>query len=411
MSIALFLGFIGGLYPAWQASKLVPLEAMRYHGGGHQRNGRFNLKFGGMTFRNVFRRRTRTLLTLTAIGIGIGAVVAMGGIVAGFTDQITEMLGSSNAHLVALEADVSDFGYSAIDERVGARLAAHPDIARVSGVVMGVLTNVGDAPFFILFGYHPQEAAIAHFKLVDGSPLSANRQALVGIKAAEMLGSAVGDTVRLGDSAYRVVGIFETGTGYEEMGAVLTRRDAQVAAGKPRQVSLYSIELNDPGKANEVRDWLNENVSEIDVSVTAEFAENLPDMESAAAMMGGLAFLMALVGAVGMTNTILMSVMERTREIGVFRAVGWSRSRVLLMILKESLLLGALGGVSGIIIGILMTKLIALIPAVSGLFEGSFSLSIMIQAMLIAIFLGALGGIYPAWRATRMQPVEALRYE
>ena len=179
---------------------------------------------------------------------------------------------------------------------MGARLAAHPDIARVSGVVMGVLTNVGDAPFFILFGYHPQEAAIAHFKLVDGSPLSANLQALVGIKAAEMLGSAVGDTVRLGDSAYRVVGIFETGTGYEEMGAVLTRRDAQVAAGKPRQVSLYSIELNDPGKANEVRDWLNENVSEIDVSVTAEFAENLPDMESAAAMMGGLAFLSSWTG-------------------------------------------------------------------------------------------------------------------
>lgn len=411
LAIALFLGFIGGLYPAWQASKLAPLEAMRYAGGGHQRNSKFNIKLGGMTFKNIFRQRTRTILTLTAIGIGIGAVVAMGGIFAGFTSQMTDMLGSTNAHLVAVEADISDFGYSAIDERVGARLAAHPDIAHVSGVVLGILTNVGEAPFFILFGYHPQEVAIAHYKVVEGSPLSANRQALLGRKASEMLGSEIGDTVRLGDSIFRVVGIFETGVGYEEMGAVVTRRDAQVATGKPRQVSLYSIELNDPGKANEVRDWLNDNMSEIDVSVTAEFAENLPDMESATAMMGGLAFLMALVGAIGMTNTILMSVMERTREIGVFRAVGWSRFRVLMMILKESLLLGALGGASGVLIGMLLTKLLALIPSISGLMAANFSISLILQALLIALFLGALGGIYPAWRATRMQPVEALRYE
>lgn len=411
LAIALFLGFIGGLYPAWQASKLAPLEAMRYAGGGHSRNGKFNLKIGSMTLKNIFRQRTRTFLTLTAIGIGIGAVVAMGGIFAGFTSQMTDMLGSTNAHLVAVEADISDFGYSAIDERVGARLAAHPDIDHVSGVVLGILTNVSEAPFFILFGYHPQEAAIAHYKVVEGSPLLANRQALLGRKASEMLGSEIGDTVRLGDSIFRVVGIFETGVGYEEMGAVVTRRDAQMATGKPRQVSLYSIELDDPGKANEVRDWLNENMSEIDVSVTAEFAENLPDMESAAAMMGGLAFLMALVGAVGMTNTILMSVLERTREIGVFRAVGWSRLRVLMMILKESLLLGALGGVSGIIIGMLLTRLLGLIPSISGFMAANFSISLIIQAMLIALFLGALGGIYPAWRATRLQPVEALRYE
>jgi len=74
-------------------------------------------------------------------------------------------------------------------------------------------------------------------------------------------------------------------------------------------------------------------------------------------------------------------------------------------------LLGALGGVSGIIIGMLLTKLLGLIPSISGFMAANFSISLIIQAMLIALFLGALGGIYPAWRATRLQPVEALRYE
>jgi ABC-type lipoprotein release transport system permease subunit len=409
--IALLLGMVGGLYPAWWASNLSPLEAMHYDGGGTQRNNKFRIAIGGMTVKNVFRRKTRTILTLLAIGIGIGAVVAMGGIFAGFTDQLTDMMGGSNAHLVAIEADVSDFGYSAIDERVGARLAAHPDIDHVSGIVVGVLLNVGDAPFFILFGYHPQEAAIAHYKVVEGSPLSANRQVVLGSQAAEMMSSEIGDTVRLGESAFRVVGIYETGVGYEEMGALVTRRDAQALSGKPRQVSMYAIELHDPDKATEVRDWLNENFPEIDVSVTSEFAESLPDMRAATAMMGGLAVLMALVGAVGMTNTVLMSVLERTREIGVLRALGWSRRRVLNMVLKESLFLSFLGALTGFLVGIGLTLLLASIPAISGLIQANFSLSLFGQALIIALILGSLGGLYPAWRATRLRPIEALRYE
>ena len=409
--IALILGVFGGLYPAWRASKLLPLEAMRYEGGGSQRNGRFNLSFGGMTFKNVFRQKTRTMLTLLAIGIGIGAVVAMGGIFAGFIDQLTDMVGGSNAHLVAIEAGVSDFGYSAIDERVGARLAAHPDIANVSGVVMAVLMNMGDAPFFIVFGYHPQEAAIAHFKIVEGGPLAANRQVLLGRTAADMMGSEVGDMVRMGESAFRVAGIYETGISWEEMGAVVTRRDSQAMAGRPRQVSMYTIELHDPGTAYEVQDWLNENFTEIEVSVTSEFAESLPDMKAATAMMAGLVVLMALVGALGMTNTILMSVLERTREIGVLRALGWSRRRVLSMILKESLLLSLLGALTGILIGYGLTKLLGLIPAISGFVDASFSPSLLAQAIAIALVLGTLGGLYPAYRATRLSPIEALRYE
>lgn len=412
--IAVLLGLFGGLYPAWRASKLLPLEAMRYSdGGGARRNGNHVTRwaFGGMTLKNLFRRKTRTLLTLLAIGIGIGAVVAMGGIFDGFMDQLTQMVGGSNAHLVAIERDVNDFGYSAIDERVGARLAAHPAVKHVSGVVFGFLTNVGDAPFFIIFGYHPQEAGIAHFTIVEGEGLTANRQVVLGKIAAESLRARVGDTVRLGESAFRVVGVFETGTGWEEMGALVTRRDSQVLSGKPRQVSMYTIELQDPSQAEALIPVLEAEFPEIDLAVTAEFAESLPDMESGRAMMGSLAVLMALVGSLGMTNTILMSVLERTREIGVFRALGWSRRRILLLILQESLLLGGLGGLTGIGIGMLMTRGLAAIPSIGGYVQAVYSPELLGQAVAVALVLGTLGGLYPAWRATKLSPVEALRYE
>jgi ABC-type antimicrobial peptide transport system permease subunit len=406
------LGLIGGFYPAWRASKLVPLEAMRYDGGGGlRRNSVLNVAVSGMTLKNLWRRKTRTVLTLVGIGIGVGAVVAMGGILEGFTHQIAGMTAGSNAHLMAIEAEVSDTGYSAIDERVGARIAAHPEVAHVSGIVFWGLTNVGGAPIFVLFGYHPQEVGIRHFKVVEGQPLTANRQVILGRAAAEAMDKEVGDTMLLGDSAFRVVGIFESGTAWEEMGGVVTRRDAQVIAGKPRQVTMYAIELRDVDKLDEVSAWLDETSPEIAVSVSSEFAENMPDMKTSQASMNALAVLMALIGSVVMTNTILMSVLERTREIGVLRAVGWSRRRVLSMILKESLLLSGLSGVVGIGIGVGLTEVLAVMPTVGGFVKAAFTPTLFAQALAVSLVLGALGGLYPAWRATQLRPVEALRYE
>jgi ABC-type antimicrobial peptide transport system permease subunit len=411
--VAVVLGIVGGLYPAWRASKLQPLEAMRYDGGGYSRAGsRFNLNFGPMTLKNVFRRKTRTALTLVAIGIGVGAIVGLGAVTEGVIGQLDTIFSESNAHIMALEADVSDMGYSAIPESVGARIAAHPAVAHVSGVVVGFNMEYEESPIFIIWGYHPQEKSIARFKIIDGEPLRANRQVVLGKPAAEALGKKVGDTFRVGESAFRVVGIYETGTGYEEAGGLFTRRDTQVIAGKPSQVNWYSIELKDPNKADEMMAYLDRNFPQIDVSLTSEFAESLPDMESSRAMLSGIAVLMALVGAFGMTNTILMSVLERTRELGVLRAVGWSRRRILTMIIKESLLLGILGGLTGILIGFLLARGISAIPSIGEMVgQGSFPPALLAQAMAIAVILGAVGGIYPAWRATKMQPVEALRYE
>ncbi|MCK4471092.1 MAG: ABC transporter permease, partial [Anaerolineae bacterium] len=106
-----------------------------------------------------------------------------------------------------------------------------------------------------------------------------------------------------------------------------------------------------------------------------------------------------------------MSVLERTREIGVLRALGWRRRHVLGMILQESLVLGAVGGVCGILLGLGLTGLLLLAPGTFGAIEPVYTPQLFVQAMVIALIAGALGGLYPAWRATRMRPVEALRYE
>jgi putative ABC transport system permease protein len=128
-------------------------------------------------------------------------------------------------------------------------------------------------------------------------------------------------------------------------------------------------------------------------------------------MVEQISFLAVFIGAVGMLNTMLMSVLERTREIGVLRALGWRRRQVLGIVLRESLVLGAVGGVCGIVLGLGLGGLMALLPGYYGALKPLYTPQLFVQALVVALVAGVAGGLYPAWRATRMRPVEALRYE
>ncbi|MFN3309694.1 MAG: ABC transporter permease, partial [Anaerolineales bacterium] len=128
-------------------------------------------------------------------------------------------------------------------------------------------------------------------------------------------------------------------------------------------------------------------------------------------MLNAISFLAIFVGGIGVLNTMLMAVFERTREIGVLRALGWRRRRVLGMILKEALVLGLLGGCAGIVVAFILAFGLNQSPLVGGLLTTVWEWDIFARALGVAITLGILGGIYPSYRATRLQPVEALRYE
>ncbi len=425
------LGLVGGAYPAWWAGRLLPLEALQYEGGAAKRGLviRDSVKSPipnpqsptpnhqspitqlrlPATLRNLWRRRTRTALTVLGIGIGIAAIIALGGYVKGMDNIMTQMWRASQIDIFAIEAGV-DSDFSAIDERVGARIATRPDVRAVSGIIMsGVSTP--ENPMLLIFGYHPRELAIRHFRIREGRPLEGSREAIVGRKLADEMGLQVGDALRLMDSNFRVVGIFETGLAYEDIALVIGLREAQALLGKPRQVMMYGITLRDPRQAERVRDELEAAFPEVDFALSSDATETMSDFAVLQEMVGQISFLAIFIGAVGMLNTMLMSVLERTREIGVLRAVGWRRRRVLGMILRESLVLGVGGGICGILLGLVIGKSVELLPGVWGALKPLYTPQLLAQAVVIGMLAGVVGGLYPAWRATRMRPVEALRYE
>jgi putative ABC transport system permease protein len=225
------------------------------------------------------------------------------------------------------------------------------------------------------------------------------------------MGVTVGDTLRLMNTSFRIVGIFETGVSFEEIGAVIGLREVQTLVGKPHQVQFYGVKLRDPAQAEAMRDELQAAFPDVDFSLTAEAVETVSDMRVLREMVAQISFLAVFIGGVGMLNTMLMSVLERTREVGVLRALGWRRAHVLGMILQESLLLGVVGGVGGIFMGLGLGSLLRLVPGTYGSIDLIYTPQLFVQAVVVALIAGAMGGLYPAWRATRMRPVEALRYE
>lgn len=405
----LVLGLAGGLYPAWRASRLQPVEALRYEGGSTGSARR--LSVGGMAGQGLLRRATRTLITLVAIGLTVGAIMMLQAEVRGMVYTMGSLAGGDRFELVVRQADISDTSLSAMDERIGDSIAALPGVVAVDGVALAAITMPTSSGFFVLLGYEPRGMAIQRFTIVEGEPLTSNRQVILGSQAAESLHTGVGDTIELGGRRFQVCGIYETGVSWEEQGGVATLRDVQTISGRPRKVTMYGVKLEHPEEAEAMVAAINATFPEVHAALSSEWAEETPDMQTSRGMLDGVAYMAVAVGGVGVMNTMLMSVLERTREIGVLRALGWRRRRVLALILQEALLLGLLGGAVGIATAFILGALAAAAPMIGSYLDPAWEPDILARAVAIALALGLVGGLYPAWKATRMAPIEALRYE
>jgi ABC-type antimicrobial peptide transport system permease subunit len=409
LSVALVLGMLGGAYPAWRASRLPPVEALRYEGGSL--GGVRRLPIGGMAFQSLWQRSARTLLTLGAIGLTVGAIMALEAVVRGTMASMTEMGLGGGAEIMVRQADIADTSLSAIDKRIGDSLAALPQVESVSGMIMTVAIMPDSGGFFIVMGYSPSEYSIRRFTLVEGKRISGNHQLMIGRIMAEAMQKDVGDTLEISGVRFRITGIYESGGGWEEMGGVVSLRDGQALAGRPRKVTLYEVSVRDPSQADLLVEDINARFPEVHSALTGEFADQMPDLKNAEVMINTISVLAIAVGGLGVLNTMLMAVMERTRELGILRALGWPARAVLGLILREAVLIGLLGGVAGTLVAFALTALMRAAPMVGEAFDPRWEWDVFVRAFAVAMLLGVAGGLYPAYRATRLQPVEALRYE
>jgi ABC-type antimicrobial peptide transport system permease subunit len=407
--ITLPLGLLGGAYPAWRASRLLPVAALGYEGGASG-NALRRLPAGNMAIQSLWQRTSRTLLTLSAIGLTVGAILALEGVVNGMTRSMTQIVTGSGAEIMVSERQAAASSLSALDERIASQVSLLDSVKNVSRVVLTAIT-LPNSGLFMLQGYVIDEAAIRRFPVQEGQTIHARGQLILGRSIATSLEKKVGDTLELSGKRFRIVGIFETGVSWEEMGGVVTLADAQTILGKKRQVTMLAINVTDPALAASVVEEINARFPEARADLTGDFVAGMPEMQYTGLVINGISILAIFIGGLTVLNTMLMAVMERTREIGILRAVGWRRRQILGLILQESLVLGVIGGAAGMGIAMLLTGLMGLLPGIGSAIRPAWQVDMFLRSFSVALLLGLIGGLYPAYRATRLQPTEALRYE
>ncbi|HET9507645.1 MAG TPA: ABC transporter permease [Gaiellaceae bacterium] len=369
------------------------------------------MSFSVLVLRNLFRQRVRTLLTVLGISIGITTVVALGAITSGLKSSMGELVHGGGADFMVAQAGASDLTFSAVGEEDVAAIAARADVARATGVLIEV-ADVGSNPYFMIFGYAPDELPGEQLALLSGRLLDAPQEVLLGADAAAALGVSTGDRVELERETFDVVGVYRAGDRLRDSGAVAPLATVQRLASKQDVVTGVFVLARAGADAEAVAAGIERALPHLAAIATVEdYAEVDQGVEIMDALTLAISVLAVGIGAIGVMNTMIMSVFERTRELGVLRAIGWRGSRILRLIGSEALFLCGLAAVAGTLVGVAASRAVLLVPSVSAFLEPAYPLSIFVRALLVGVAVALAGAVYPALRAVRLSPLEALRYE
>ena len=370
--------------------------------------------------KNLFRRPLRSALTVIAVAIAIGALISLVGVANGFESSFLNIYEKEGVDLVVIQKGVINTISSRLDENLQSKFEALPGVHEVlPALVELVSVDInGDSQPLNLQGWLPETSIFDHLKFITGRNLTKKdtNSVVLGTVLAGNLNKKIGDMIEIMDNkVFKVVGIYESSHVYENGALVMPLRELQDLMGRKGMVSGFSIAFRP--RLNEADlEKMRKMVEDVAPGVlraqrAVDFVKNMFEIRMAKGMAWVTSAIALLIGFFGMMNTMVMSVHERTREIGILRAVGWRKWRVMKMILLESVVLSIFGAMAGIIGAVALIKILAHLPTVNSFVEGTVSPVLMVYGQLLAIGVGLMGGAIPALRAARMLPTAALRYE
>jgi len=376
------------------------------------------MRFYAFVLKNVVRRRVRSCLTVIGMAVAVGAVVALVGVSSSSIQAFLSIYDAQKISIIVQQKGAKQRLTSTMPEKLGDEIAKIPGVKQVNTGLVDYtsLEELGIHALVVQAWIGDSEAMKALNILPGGHWLTAadRHGVLLGEELAQTVNKKVGDKLPLFDDGdYTVKGIVKSPNPYESSSMWVLLPALQKFMGREGQVTGYAIVVDQPENAEVER--ICKAIAELGPNVEAksvlETVSTTTEIQFIRAMSWIISAIAIIIGAVGMLNTMIMSVSERTKEIGILRAIGWRQSRIVRMILTESVLLSLTGGVIGSVTAMVFTPLLGRHPAVAGLLDPRISPEIVGAGIAMALCVGLLGAAYPAYRGAQLLPTEALRHE
>jgi putative ABC transport system permease protein len=390
------------------------------------------MSFLSLVVKNPFRNKTRSSLAIIGIAIGIMVIVALGMVTGGLKNSTQSTLKAGAAEITVVQAG-SNSGFESsgsLNETLAPNILNLNGVKDTAGILRASNTSTGrlssnssqsslsgpPGTGLSITGIDSSKLSLVGIDSVNGTAFtnSSTNEVIIGKTAAKDLNKTVGDTINLFGKDFKITGTFETGNFMTDGGIMMSLSTLQNLTSNQNKLSNILVKVTDNANVTTVSQTIESTYPNQVSTTTAEATagrinQGLGFIDTAS---WAISLLAIFIGAVGVINTMIMTVYERTREIGVLKAVGWKDSRILGMILGESIVLTLIAFVVGTVIAVVGVEvLLTLVPSVGSVIKPSFAIDIFLRAFGIAFIVGIIGGLYPAYRASRLSPTEALRYE
>ena len=385
-------------------------------------------------FKNMKQKRTQSLLTITGIVIGVLAIVSLISIGYGVQNYMHEEMMKMGANKLTI-LPLKQFGVPPSHYFTDKEVKAIKRVKGVDALVYGWYAGCdieynGEKAYVSYFYSNPSDMEKVYsetgYNIEKGRWLKDNDayKCIIGYGTAYVLFNKeikVGDTIKIKDKKFKVVGILtQVGNQQDDNSVMIPLSVGEELFGDKNKYNFISVDIKNGEDINEVADEIHDALEksfgdeEFSVLTAEQLAETVGSILGVITLfISGVAGISLLVGAVGISNTMHMSILERRKDIGILKALGAETTDILAIFIVESGILGLFGGVIGTILGIIVAKIIEEIAHKSGylMVNAWVSWELIVGVLTFSFVVGVISGYFPARSGAKLNPVDTLRGE
>ena len=366
-------------------------------------------------FRNIIRTKLRSFFTLFSVSLIIMLYTVLTSVGDSFTEQMSRVLNQKDIDIVVQ----ARYATSPISSIIGSdtinRLIQLDDVKAHDSIIVGRKRIDGKSSVFILGSSN--FISLAHrlgFNMIKGRAFSEeDHEIIIGEKMAKIFNLDIGDTIKLNaGSEYKVVGIYASWLNFLNSGVVGALKTTQTLLRKEGKISLLFMTLKDTTTTSKVLKQINEDFPQMRAVESQQMPNSIGLVKSIFYFSKIVSVLTLLIAVAVLLNTFIMAISERTKEIGILSAIGWSRGMIISVFLVESLVLSFIGGLLGFFLSYpVMLILQKIFTNIYIYFSSMPDINVFINVILMCLVIGVLSVIFPALYGTKIHIAKAIRHE